>query len=107
MYQTVKRYAEDITKFARELSKEEVVSQVLQFGQLRALPTFETKNRLLEGFKVASDAAAKFRDSIEAESGFDDAKSQVSFDRVEEDGSVQNIVSVLDLLLNARMEKEV
>ena len=104
LYRTAKKYAEDMTRFTKELSKEDVVSQVLQFAHVRALPTYETKNMLVDRLKAASEAAVKFRDAIEAESGIEDAKSHVTFDRVEEDKSVQDLVSVLDLLLNAKVE---
>ena len=48
-----------MTRFARELSKEEVVGQVMQFANARSLPKYETRNRLLDGFKVATEAAGK------------------------------------------------
>ena len=53
MFRTAKKCAEDMTRFARELSKEEVVGQVMQFAQVRSLLTYETKNRLLDRLKVA------------------------------------------------------
>ena len=54
-YRTAKKYAEDMTKFARELSKEQVVSQVMEFVHVRSLPTYETKNRLLDRLKAATE----------------------------------------------------
>ena len=59
---------------------------------------------LLDRLKLASDAAEAFADAVEAESGADDIKNQVKFDGVAEDASVQVLVSILDLLLNARVE---
>ena len=104
MYRTAKMCAEDITKFARELSKEQVVSQVMEFAHVRSLTTFETKNRLLDRFKAAIDAAIEYRDAVEEKSGIEDARNKVTFDSVLEDESVQDIASVLDLLLNAKVE---
>ena len=37
-----------MTRFARELIKEEVVGQVMEFARGRSLPTYETKNMLLD-----------------------------------------------------------
>ena len=104
MYRTAKKCAEDMTRFARQLNKEEVVSQVMQFAHIRSLPTYETKNKLLDRLEVATDAAAKFQDAITAESGIEEAMKTVTFDRVLEDEAVQDIVSLLDLLLNAKVE---
>ena len=104
MFRTAKKCAEDMTRFAKELSREEVVSQVRQFAHVRSLPTYETKNKLLDRLGAATEAAAKYRDAIEAHSGVDDAMTTVTFDRVAEDESVQDIVSLLDLLLNAKVE---
>ena len=42
--------------------------------------------------------------SIEEESGIEDARNKVTFDSVSEDKSVQDIVGVLDLLLNAQVK---
>ena len=39
-YRTAKKYAEDMTRFARGLSKEQVVSQVMEFAHVRSLPTY-------------------------------------------------------------------
>ena len=63
-YRTAKRCAEDMTKFARTLSTEEVVCQVMQFAHVRSLPTDETKKRLVDRFEVATEAALRFRDAI-------------------------------------------
>ena len=41
---------------------------------------------------------------LQAESGIEEAVKKVTFDRVAEDESIQDIVSVLDLLLNAKVE---
>ena len=38
-YRTVRKSAEDMTKFARELKKEQIVKQVLDFDHVRSLPT--------------------------------------------------------------------
>ena len=90
--------------FARGLSKEQVVSQVMEFAHVRSLPTFEAKNTLYDKLKVASDAAEAFGVAIEAESGKDDVANKVTFDDVAEDASVQDLVSILNLLLNAKAE---
>ena len=103
-YRTAKKCAEDMTRFARQLSKEEVVSQVMQFAHVRSLPTYETKNRLVDRLQVVTEAAVKFRGAVKAETGIEDAMEKVTFDGVAEDESVQDIVSLLDLLLNAKVE---
>ena len=59
---------------------------------------------LLDRFKIASDAAEAFEDAVEAESGTDDVKNKVKFDGVAEDASVQDLVGMLNLLLNAKVE---
>ena len=59
---------------------------------------------MLERLQVATEAAAKFLDAVQAESGIEHAMKKVIFDRVAEDESVQDIVNVLDLLLNAKVE---
>ena len=64
----------------------------------------ETKNRLLDRFKAASDNAIEWQNAIEEESGLEEAIDKVTFNIVEEDSSVQNILSVLNLLLNAKSE---
>ena len=102
MYRTARKCAEDMTRFARELSQEEVVSQVMEFSHVRSLPTYETKNRLMDRLQVATEAAVKFRDAVEAESGIEEAMQKVTFDRVAEDESVQDIVTILDLLIMLR-----
>ena len=104
MYRTAKKCAEDITRFARDLSKEEVVSQGMEFAHIRSLPTYETKNRLLDRLGIATEAAEKYRDAVKADSGIEEANKKETFDGVAEDESVQDIVSVLDLLLNAKVE---
>ena len=101
-YRTAKKYAEDMTKFARGLSKEQVVSQVMEFAHVRSLPTYDTKNMLIDRLKAATDAAEAFEDAIVAETGVDDVKDKVVFDEVAEDASVQDLVSMLNLLLNAK-----
>ena len=103
-YRTAMKNAEEMTKFARPLSKEEVVGQVMQFAHVRSLPTDETKKRLVDRFEVATEAALRLRDAIEAESGIEDAVTRVTFDGVVEDESVQDMVSLLDLLLSAKLE---
>lgn len=102
-YRTAKKYSEDMTRFARGLSKEQVVSQVMEFAHVRSLPTYETKNLLLDRFEIARNAAEAFEDAIFAESGTD-VKDKVEFDGVAEDASVQDIVNILNLLLNAKVE---
>ena len=104
MYRTAKKFAEDVSKFAKGLSKEQVVSQVMEFAHVRSLPTYETKNSLLDRFKAASDTAIEWQNAIEEVSGIEEARDKVTFNRVDEDASVQDIVSVLDLLLNAKVE---
>ena len=104
MYRTAKKFAEDVSKFAKGLSKEQVVSQVMEFAHVRSLPTYETKNSLLDRFKAASDTAIEWQNVIEEVSGIEEARDKVTFNRVDEDASVQDIVSVLDLLLNAKVE---
>ena len=47
MYRTAKKYAEDMTNFARGLSEEQVVSQVMEFAHVRSLPTYDAKNMLI------------------------------------------------------------
>ena len=94
-YRTAKKSAEEITRFARELSKEQIVSQVMEFAHVRSLPTYETKHRLLDRLKAVSDSAIEYRDAIEEESDIDDARNKVAFDSVLEDESVQDIVTVL------------
>ena len=59
---------------------------------------------LLDRFKAAIEAAEHFRDAVKAESGVDEALKKETFDEVAEDESVQDIVSILDLLLNAKVE---
>ena len=103
-YRTAKKHAEDMTAFARVLSKEQVVSQVMEFAHVRSLPTYDTKNMLVDRLKAASDAAEAFGVAIEAESGKDDVANKVTFDDVAEDASVQDLVSILNLLLNAKAE---
>ena len=85
MYRTAKKYAEDITRIARDLNKQEVVDQVIQFAHVRSLPTYKAKNKLIDRLQVATEAAAKFRDAIQAESGVEDAMKKVTFDRAAED----------------------
>ena len=85
MYQTAKKYAEEMTRFARELNKEEVVGQVMQFAHVRSLPTYETKNRVLDRLKVATEAAGRLRDAIKAESGIEEAMRKDTFDEVAEE----------------------
>ena len=63
-YRTAKECAEDMTRFSRPLSKEEVVGQVMKFAHFRSLPTDETKKRLVDRFEVATEAALRFRDAI-------------------------------------------
>ena len=103
-YRTAKKYAEDLTKFARGFTKEQVVSQVMEYVHVRSLPTFEAMNMLVERLKAASNAAEAFADAIEEDSGIDDVKGKVTFDEVAEDSSVQKIVSILNLILNAKGE---
>ena len=103
-YRNAEMYAEDMTRSARGLSKEQVVSQVIEFAHVRSLPTYDTKNMLLDRLKLASDAAEAFGDAVEEESGPDDSKNRVNFDVVEEDASVQDLVTMLNLLLNAKVE---
>ena len=103
-YRTARKCAEEITKFARELTKEQIVSQVMEFAHVRALPTYETKNRLLERLTAVSEAAIEYRNAIKDESGIEEARSKVTFDSVLEDESIQDTVTVLDLLLNAKVE---
>ena len=91
-------------QFARELSREQIVSQVMEFAHVRSLPTFEAKNRLLDRFKEASNAAAELQDAMEEESGQDDVMTKITFDGVVEYDTVQHIVGILDLLLNAKVE---
>ena len=104
MYRTAKKCAEEMTKFARELRNEEMVRHVMEFAHVRSLPTYKTKNRLLDRFEAASNAAREYHDAIEKESGIDESRRKVEFSRVDEDASVQDMVSVLDLLLNAKVE---
>ena len=59
---------------------------------------------LVDRLKVASDADEAFRDAVEAESGIDDVRSKVTFDEVVEDTSLQDLVSMLNLLLNTKVE---
>ena len=66
-YRTSKRCAEDMTRFARELTKEQVVYQVTELPHVRSLPTYETKNKLLDRLKAACDAAIEYQDAIEEE----------------------------------------
>ena len=103
-YRTAKKYAEDMALFARGLSKEQVVSQAMEFAHVRSLPTYDTKNMLLDRFEMARDATRALEDAIEAESGSEDIKNKVKFDGVAEDASVQDLVRILNLLLNAKME---
>ena len=70
-YRTAKKYAEDMTRFARGLSKEQVFSQVMEFGHVRSLPTYETKTMLLDRFEIVRNAAEEFEDAVFAESGTD------------------------------------
>lgn len=104
MYRTAKKYAEDMTMFCRGLSREQVVSQVMEFPHVRSLPTYDTKNMLTDRLKTARDAAEAFGDAVEAESGIDDVQNKVTFDVVVEDASVQDLVGMLNLLLNAKVE---
>ena len=82
------------TWFARELSLEQVVTQVMELAHVRFLPTYQIKNRLLGKFQVVSDAVEALHDAIEAESGLNDARNKTSFDGVGE----------LNLLLNTEVE---
>ena len=59
---------------------------------------------LVDRLKVASDADEAFRDAVEAESGIDDVRSKVTFDEVVEDTFLQDLVSMLNLLLNTKVE---
>ena len=104
MYRTAKKYAEDMTLFAKGLSREQVVGQVKEFAHVRSLPTYDAKNMLTDRLKAARDAADAFGDAVEAESGIDEVKNKVTFDNVAEDASVQDLVSMLNLLLNAKVE---
>ena len=104
MYRTAMKCAEDMTRFARDISNEEVVNQVMQFAHVRSLPTYETKNRLVDRLQAVTEAATKYRDAVKAETGIEEAMKKVTFDRGAEDESVQDVVSVLDLLLNAKVE---
>ena len=79
-YRTAKKYAEDMTMFARGLSKEQIVSQVMEFAHVRSLPTYDTKNMLVDRLKAVSDAAEEFGYAIEAETSIDDVKKKVIFD---------------------------
>ena len=76
----------------------------MKFAHVRSMPTYETKNKLLDRLEAATYAGSKFRETITAESGIEEALNKVTFDRVSEDESVQDIVSLLDLLLNAKVE---
>ena len=68
---------------------------------MRSFPTNEIKISLLDRLKQASDAAEAFNDAVEAESGMDDARDKVSLYWAQEDTSVQDIASVLDMMLYA------
>ena len=103
-YRAANKYGEDMTKFARGICKEQLVRKVMKFAHVRSLQTYESKNRLLDRFKAAGDAAIEYRDAIEEESGIEDARNNVIFDSVWEDESGQDIVGVLDMLLNAKVE---
>ena len=83
---------------------DQVVNQVMEFAHLKYLPMYEAKNKLFDRLNVTSDAAEAFGDFVEAESGMDDVRSKVTFDEVAEDASVQDIVSMLNLLLNAKVK---
>ena len=102
-FQSVKKYSDEMIQFTRGLSREQVVNQVLEFAHVRSLPTYETKNMLLDRFEIARNAAEAFEDAVFAESRTD-VKAKVEFDGVAEDASVQDTISMLSLLLNAKVE---
>ena len=104
MYRTAKKGADDMTRFAKGLSREEIVSQVMQYAHVRSLPIYETRNRLVDRLKVVTEAAGTFRVAIKAESGIEEAMKKETIDEVAEDESVQDIVTILYLLLNAKVE---
>ena len=79
-YRTTKKCAEDMTKFARELTREQIVSQVMEFAHVRALPTYDTKNRLLERLTAVNEAAIEYRNAIKDDSGIEEARSKMTFD---------------------------
>jgi hypothetical protein len=91
-------------KFARGLTREQIVSQVMDFAHVRSLPIYEIKIRLLDRFQDASNAVEELRDAIMAESGQDEFRNEVTFDGVGEYDNVQSIVGILHLLLNAKVE---
>ena len=93
-----------MTMFARGLRKDQVVNQVMEFAHVRYLPMYEAKNILFDRLNVTNDAAEAFGDFVEAESGMEDVRSKVTFDEVAEDASVQDLVSMLNMLLNAKVE---
>jgi hypothetical protein len=93
-----------MTMFARGLRKDQVVNQVMEFAHVRYLPMYEAKNILFDRLNVTNDAAEAFWDFVEAESGMDDVRSKVTFDEIAEDASVQDLVSLLNMLLNAKVE---
>ena len=66
MYRTAKKYAEDMTLFSRGLTREQVVSQVMEFAHIRSLPTYDAKNMLTDRLKAAREAAEAFGDAIDA-----------------------------------------
>jgi hypothetical protein len=71
-----------MTRFVRQFSKEKVMGQVMQCAHVRSLPTYETKNKLLDRLEAATDTAVKFQDA--RESCIEEAMKKVTFFRVSE-----------------------
>lgn len=80
------------------------MGQVIEFTHVRSLPTYETMNWLLARFQVASDSAEALIDAMKAESGLNDASNKTRSDGVGEYDAVQEIVGILNLFLNAKVE---
>ena len=73
----------------------------MECANVRSLPTNEIKISLLDRLKQASDATEAFKDAVEAEFWMDDANDMLSLYGAQEDASVQDKASVLDMMLYA------
>ena len=104
LLRTAKAKAAELVAFAKDMSTEQLASQVKESFCVRSMPCSDTKATLLDRLKQVILNADMWRIAVEAESGVLKAKDIVVFDKVKEDAEVQDIICVLDLIISAKAE---
>ena len=101
---TAKLNVSKMVEFAKDVSSEKLVQDVLSSVHLRSLPFTDSKDLLTDRLEKAHKSAMMWFNAVEAESGFEAAKETVTFDKVKEDAEIQHFVSILNLLINAKAD---